>query len=376
MISKRIEQTASPPLVKLGQLAQDTENCISLGQGAPHYAPNIEFIQNNFFNNLNNSYHQYTSDPGIPQLRELISDKLRTDNNFNTDPNDIVITPGANQAFINVLITITDPGDKIILISPYYFNHAMACTMFGVESIEVPLLHDFSIDYHTLEHIIKGIKIKAIVLVNPGNPTGSVHGLHELKKIKDLIQDTDILLIADETYEYFVYDGKHVSAASIIGDKVVTIQSFSKTYGVPGWRLGYYHATPDIIEASIKLQDTTVICAPAPSQFLGIELLKNRDNLIPEFKKYLFDNHQLTRDLIEEIDWMDSGPSKGAYYFFPRQNSNLSSYELSKKLILENKVYLVYGDAFGKAGEKHLRISFANVSEEGLKESFSRLKII
>ena len=160
MISKRIEQTASPPLVKLGQLAQDTENCISLGQGAPHYAPNIEFIQNNFFNNLNNSYHQYTSDPGIPQLRELISDKLSTDNKFNTDPNDIVITPGANQAFINVLITITDPGDKIILISPYYFNHAMACTMFGVESIEVPLLHDFSIDYHTLEHIIKGIRLR------------------------------------------------------------------------------------------------------------------------------------------------------------------------------------------------------------------------
>lgn len=376
MISKRIEQTASPPLVKLGQLAQDTENCISLGQGAPNYAPNIEFIQDKFFQKLTKSYHQYTSDPGLPELRELISDKIRTDNNFSADPTDIVITPGANQAFINVLITITDPGDKIILLSPYYFNHAMACTMFGVEYIELPLLDDFRVDYHALEVIIKNIEIKAIVLVNPGNPTGAVHGLDDLRKIRDLIQDTDTILIADETYEYFVYEGEHVSAASIMGDKVITIQSFSKTYGVPGWRLGYYHATSDIIEASIKLQDTTVICAPAPSQFLGIELLKNRDKMIPKFKEYLFRNHKLARDLIEEIDWMENGPSKGAYYFFPRQNTEFSSYDLSKKLILENKVYLVYGDAFGKAGEKHLRVSFANVTEEGLKESFSRLKII
>jgi aminotransferase len=312
----------------------------------------------------------------MPELRELISDKIQRDNSFNAEPSDIVITPGANQAFINILITITDPGDKIILLSPYYFNHAMACTLFGVDAIEVPLFDDFSIDYHTLENIIKGIKIKAIVLVNPGNPTGAVHGLDELNKIKDLILDTDILLIADETYEYFVYEGKHVSAASVMGDKVITIQSFSKTYGVPGWRLGYYHAKSDIIEASIKLQDTTVICAPAPSQFLGIELLNNRESMIPEFKKYLFNNYKLARDLIEEIDWMENGPSKGAYYFFPRHNTKYSSYDLSKKLILENKVYLVYGDAFGKAGEKHLRVSFANVTEEGLKESFSRLKIV
>jgi aminotransferase len=320
--------------------------------------------------------HRYTPDPGILSLREQIAHKLSHENQIRSRPDQIIVTPGANQAFFNVLLTITDPGDEVILLSPYYFNHLMACQSINLSPVVVPLNADFSIPIERIRNVIS-TKTRAIVLVNPGNPTGMVHLSDDLKALSELVAEHNILLISDETYEYFTYmDRKHISIGKFPESEteVITICSFSKTYGIPGWRLGYYHANDEIIGQSIKIQDTIGICAPAASQYLGLELLRNRKSIITPFVKQMESNYILARDLVDEVPWLNSTPSFGAYYLFPEQVTSLNSHVLSRRLIAENKVYVVPGRGFGPQWSSHMRISFANVQSEDLKEAFVRLR--
>ncbi len=375
MISRRIRGTFPPPLLELGALAANTEGTISLGQGVPYYQPEEKYFTNVFSNFKASEFHRYTQDPGILELRNGISDKIKSDFDVMVDPNHIVVTNGANQAYVNSLITITDPGDKIGLITPYYFNHKMAATFSNVETVEIDLSSDYSLSQENIENAIAE-GIKAIVFVNPGNPTGVVHNDEEQKLLADLVENKDIWIISDETYEYFVYSGKFVSTSSIskIRDQVITISSFSKTFGIPGWRLGYYYGPEDFGNESMKVQDTTTICAPAPTQYLGVDLLKNRNSIIPIHKDLMEKNHKLAKDLLEEVTWLESEAGNGAYYLFPQQTSGRNTIKLAHELIVDHKVALVPGSAFGSSYNDYFRISFANVQEEQLKEAFSRLK--
>lgn len=363
-------------MLELGHLAANTPGCISLGQGTPYYQPDSAIFEK--FQKLlqQNTMNEYAPDPGISQLRSKLVDKLRIDNSIKATPDEITVTNGANQAFVNILLTLADPGDKIGLISPYYFNHYMACQIGNINVEQIPLNDDYRISHERVEAAInKGIK--ALVLINPGNPTGMVHSRDELHLIADLIENTNVTLIADETYEYFTYQGsKHIPAASLsrLKDQTVSIGSFSKTYGIPGWRLGYYHAKLEVVDQAMKIQDTTTICAPSPAQFLGLILLEERERLVPEFTSLMENNHNVAKDLITEIPWLNPEPASGSYYLFPRQITGLNTDQLTKKLISEYGVALVAGLGFGQDFEDHLRISFANVQEEILKEAFSRLK--
>lgn len=364
-----------PPLVELGQLANSTKGTISLGQGVPYYQPEEKYIKPVFSDLSKSELHRYTQDPGILEFREEISRKILSDFNIQVDPQTITVTNGANQAYVNSLLTITDPGDKIGLISPYYFNHKMAATFTNVDVVEIDLNPDYSLSQENIESAIaKGVK--AIVFVNPGNPTGSVHSIDDLKLLADLTENKDIWIISDETYEYFTYSTKHIpmSTLDIVRGRLVTITSFSKTYGIPGWRLGYYYAPTEFVDHSMKVQDTTTICAPAVSQYLGINLLQNRSEIIPEYVQLMKNNHRLAKDLLEEVSWLEAENGEGAYYLFPKQTTGKNTRQLAKDLIINHKVALVPGGNFGSNYENHFRISFANVKEEQLKEAFSRLK--
>ena len=372
MISDRVKSTQIPPLVELGQFANSQQDCISLGQGAPFYKPPPEIFTDLSAALIQHSIHRYTADPGLLELRELLTEKLRYDQHISTNINQIVITPGANQAFYNILVTITDPGDEIILLTPYYFNHYMACSLINVQAVCVPLSNDLSFNIEKIKNSISD-KTKAIVLVNPGNPTGKIHTLQEIKELIDVASTHNLVIIADETYEYFVYEGKHHPVGSLT-DNVISISSFSKTFGIPGWRLGYYVATEEIIQASLKVQDTIGICAPHSSQYLGITLLKQRHQLINEFVNLMKANYNVAKDLLEEISWLQASPSGGAYYLFPKQLTNQITEKLVRELIVHQGVYIVPGAGFGSDWQDYCRLSFANVSEEQLKEAFSRLR--
>jgi len=374
MVSARIYSTQPPPLVELGQLAQQQDDCISLGQGAPYYSP-PRWIMEQLTESLQlANIHRYTSDPGIITLRRDLSNKLVKDQQITASPEDIIITPGANQAFFNILPTIADPADEIILLTPYYFNHQMACNLLNITAVTVPLDPDFSLNIAAIEeHITE--KTRAIVLVNPGNPTGKVHTSEEIRSLLELATNHDLYIIADETYEYFTYQGSsHTAVGSLSSEQVISIGSFSKTYGIPGWRLGYYTGPEDVIQQSIKVQDTIGICAPHSSQILGSILLKHRTELIPEVVGQMENNHRLALDLLDEVDWLERTPSSGAYYLFPRQHTGKSTMYLVRELIQKYGVYIVPGEGFGSQWEDYCRISFANVEEDNLHDAFSRLK--
>ncbi|MDH5403225.1 MAG: pyridoxal phosphate-dependent aminotransferase [Candidatus Heimdallarchaeota archaeon] len=367
--------TQDPPLVKLGNIASKTSNCISLGQGAPYYQPPKQILENIIHNIEDPLYHRYTPDPGLYELRKLVADKYQQEYGVYTDYNQIMITPGANQAFINCLISIVDEGDSIILISPYYFNHEMAANLLNIHTINIPLSKEFMLPLDQIAFHLP--KVKAIVIVNPGNPSGNVISRQELQHLEELLIDTNVWLISDETYEYFTYNNiKHFSASSLqrIKDQVIIISSFSKTFGIPGWRVGYYHAPNDFITISTKVQDTTGICAPAISQILVIELLRSHKYLISDFVNIMKKNHELAVDLLAEIHWLEATPSNAAYYLFPHQLTSMDTEKLAMKLITDYGVYIVPGIGFGRDWSNYLRISFANVDEETIQEAFSRLK--
>lgn len=376
MISSRVKNTNSPPLVKLGELANQTKDCIKLSQGVPYYQPPNDLLQELVSDISNPNIHRYTMIHGIIELKTALAEKLSQENTIKSNKDEITITPGANQAFVNTIFTLTDPGDKVILLSPYYFNHHMACSLANLEIIQVPVDTNYHISHDTISNAIQG-GAKAIVIVNPGNPTGAVFTKSDVNLLIELLAANDIWLISDETYEYFTYQDKsHISIASIpeVADHIITIGSFSKTFGIPGYRLGFYHANKEFTEQAMKVQDTNVICAPAISQYLGLKLLENRDKLIPKFKRLMENNHNIAKDLLEEVKWLEPENGKGAYYLFPKQTTGKSTIKLANKLIIENKVALVPGVSFGKDWDDHLRISFANVSPEMLKEAFSRIK--
>ncbi|MHA2248769.1 MAG: pyridoxal phosphate-dependent aminotransferase [Candidatus Kariarchaeaceae archaeon] len=376
MLSSRIRETNAPPLVKLGEFASQTEGCISLGQGVPYYQPPGELLEEYVKNITKSALHCYTPDPGIIELREALAKKLTSENNITAKADEITVTPGANQAFLNTVLSITDPGDEVILLSPHYFNHKMACQFLNLKPVEIPLNEDFTIPQEQLLDKINE-RTKAIVFVNPGNPTGAVHTKEDIDVLADILENTNIWLISDETYEYFTYNNtSHISPASNpeIANQCITIGSFSKTYGMPGWRCGYYHGNEELNREAMKVQDTTGICAPAISQYLALELLAKREAIIPKFKGLMETNHKLAKDLLEEVKWLDKENSSGAYYLFPKQTTGKSSMNLAFKIIEKYKVALVPGDAFGSDYSDYFRISFANVSPEILEEAFNRLK--
>ncbi|MHA2033384.1 MAG: pyridoxal phosphate-dependent aminotransferase [Candidatus Kariarchaeaceae archaeon] len=375
MISERIKNTIAPPLVELGLLANSTAGTISLGQGVPYYQPDEKYLTEVFSNVNRSEFHRYTQDPGIIELREEICKKIHLDFGVNTGSDTITVTNGANQAYVNSILTITDPGDKIGLITPYYFNHQMAATFANVDCVEINLNIDYTLSQENIETAISQ-GVKAIVLVNPGNPTGSVHSESDLRLLADLTEDKEIWIISDETYEYFTYDRKFIPMSSInkIRDRLVSITSFSKTYGIPGWRIGYYYASKEFTEEAMKVQDTTTICAPAVAQYLGLHLLQKRHEIIPEYVGLMKKNHSVAKDLLEEVSWLEAENGQGAYYLFPKQTTGRLTSELAKELITDHKIALVPGGVFGSSYEDHFRISFANVKEEQLKEAFSRLK--
>ncbi len=379
MFSNRVSKTSLPPLVDLGRLAAENPDTISLGQGIPFYRP-PRYVLEEFIGVIPHpAIHRYAPDPGLPSFRKDLSMKLKRDNRIIAEPDEIIITPGANLAYFIAASTIADPGDRIGLISPYYFNHEMACTLLNIKPIEIPLTEDFELRSEFVEEVLADPRTKAITLVNPSNPTGKVLGIKELKMLRNLLEDYEKWLISDETYEYFVYEGEnHISSASISGlsERTVTIGSLSKTFGVPGWRIGYLHAPIEFIKEAIKVQDTTAITAPTPSQVLGELLLQERKELIPEFFEYMKQNYEIAKKRLEEVSWLKPTPSRGAFYLFPRIIDDVSysnGFDFAKQLILEAGVYAVPGEAFGKTGERHLRISFGNTTPNKLNEAFDRL---
>ncbi|MHA1450499.1 MAG: pyridoxal phosphate-dependent aminotransferase [Candidatus Hodarchaeales archaeon] len=366
-----------PPIVeyldKCQGLINDKSKVINLCQGTAYFKPPQEALVRIKWSDV----HGYSSDQGLLELREKITSKLFPD----LPASNVLVTPGANNAFFNLMVTILTPGlmDEVLLPSPVYFNHAMAIDMLGGKTIEVSCNQDFSLDLEAFECSITD-KTRAIVITTPNNPTGQVYTREQLEKVAELCLDNNILLVADETYANFVEfiysNKKHHSPFSIatdMGVNAVSISSFSKTFGIPGWRLGYLVTSgnfTDLIPEIMKVQDTSPICAPVPAQHLACELI---DNWLDYFQEKISRIEERKKTIEHYLkDHLDYTP-KGAFYCFPRFNGD--SYQQALELTAKTGVMVLPGSIFGDTGENHFRVAYGHVSLEQLETAGKYIKI-
>ena len=374
--NQRMKNVCEPIIPIISELSKKNKDVISLAQGVVGYPPpkSLEKDINNFFQDANN--HKYSLVQGNNHLLDAISNKLSRKNNIQAENYSVFVTAGSNMAFHSVILSICDPGDEIILLAPYYFNHEMAIRMANCKPVSVPTNEIFHIDIDAIEKAISK-KTRAIVTISPNNPTGGVYCDVSLTKVNQICKENGIFHISDEAYEDFVYeDKKCFSPGSIENANTHTISLFSlsKSYGFAGWRIGYA-VIPKILEKDMKkIQDTILICPPTISQYAAAYILNNGQSYVEEKKQALLDNRKIFMEKIADVKALKKTPiAEGAFYIFIELDSNLNDDNLAISLIEEHKVATIPGSAFGTSGSCYLRLSYGALSKDQAFNGMERL---
>jgi aspartate aminotransferase len=330
------------------------------------------------------STHRYTVDPGIRELRRAIASVLGRSRGADWDPEaQILVTAGANLAFGEVLPALADPGDDVLLLSPYYLNHGMAVELLGARPVEVPLdpARAFAVDFEALERAATS-RARVLVIVNPSNPIGSVLGPDEVSRLLAFAADRGLWVVSDETYEDFVLDpppGGWASAAAFPAhaDRVVVLGSFSKSAGLSGWRVGWIAGPPALVHEVLKCQDTFIICAPVAGQRGALASLEGDRAWLLPLRAELARRRLAVLDALAASARLETvaGASRGAMFVLvrPRGKAGGDSTAMALRAIAEAGVALVPGAAFGRSAEGWLRLSWAAASPEELREAMGAL---
>ncbi|MEM4164817.1 MAG: pyridoxal phosphate-dependent aminotransferase [Nitrososphaerales archaeon] len=322
---------------------------------------------------------RYTTSRGIPELRAAIASKAKKENNIDADPDEeIVVTAGGSCAVYLAINTVVEEGDEVLIPDPTWPHYEACVKLAGGRPLTYPLKEElgFSFDIDEIKKMITD-RTKMIVVATPSNPTGGVIPLKDLKALADVAINHNILILSDEVYEKIVYDGeKHYSIASLSGmkDRCITVNSFSKTYAMTGWRLGYAIAPKDIATNMAKLNLFVNSCPSSVSQEAGLAALTGpQDDVVMMLNEYS-KRRRVIVDGLSRIEGFTINPPKGAFYAFPKISKlNYSSWDLCMLLLKEGRVATVPGSAFGACGEGYIRISYAN-SVEKIKEAISRIE--
>ena len=372
-----MQDVQSPIIPIVADLIYKNPGTISLGQGVVYYGPPKSALER--AKQINNSldYHLYSAVEGIPELRNAIKEKLRQDNNIGVNEQQgIVVTAGANMAFVNAIMAIADPGDEIILLSPYYFNHEMAITMLNCKPIVVSCDENFQPRLSALASAITN-KTRAIVTVSPNNPSGAVYPEETLRKINALCKNQQIYHISDEAYEYFTFDkAKHFSPASISdsSDYTISLFSLSKAYGFASWRIGYM-VIPEQLHLPIKkVQDTNLICPARITQEAAIAALNEGPGYcLSQLEKINVIRNVLYTALQNINDICMVPKTSGAFYFLIKLNTGLTGMQLVELLINNYKVAVIPGETFGLNEACYLRVAYGALDTETSSTGIQRL---
>lgn len=328
---------------------------------------------------LDEGYTHYTPFNGFSDLRQEISRKVKSDNGLQADPEkEIIVTPGACSAVYCSLLSIINPEEEVLVPDPGWPHYEVCVKMAGGVPIHYPQLekNDFSADPNDIGARITP-KTKAIVINSPNNPTGSVLSRKILDDISDIAMKNDLIVVSDEVYEKIIYDGhKNVSIGSLPGmkDRTITINGFSKTYAMTGWRLGYAVAPAEIVDQMSKLVLYTATCANSMGQKAAIQALKGKQNFVSEMAEEYKRKRDFVVKRLNEMKGISCKLPKGAFYVFPNiKGLKMSSFECASYFLEESRVSTVPGAGFGEYGEGYLRLSYAN-SIENLEKGMSRME--
>lgn len=328
---------------------------------------------------------KYVASGGLPQLKDAIVEKLKADNNVDYKPSQIIVSTGAKHSLFNIIMTIVDRGDQVIIPGPYWVSYYdMVRAAEGVPVvIPTGAESNFKITPQQLEESITPRTV-AVFINSPSNPTGSVYTEEELKALGEVIVKHNIWCISDEIYEKLVYgDTKHVSIASLsdeLKQRTIIVNGFSKAFSMTGWRLGYTAGPQDIITAMNKLQSHSTSNATTFSQWGAVEALKNTASDVESMRKAFEERRDFLVSELNKIPGVKCNVPDGAFYAFPDFSAYHGksfngkvlegSFDLAEYLLVEGKVSIVPGIAFG--ADKHQRFSYAN-SIENLKNGVERI---
>jgi aspartate/methionine/tyrosine aminotransferase len=373
--SDRAARVQLPIIPIVAGWISETPGTISLGQGVVHYGPPPEALAAipEFLRTV--PHHRYIPDAGLPELRKAFEGKLRAENGIDAPfERRILVTAGANQAFLNAVLAICDPGDEVILLSPYYFNHEMAVALASAVPVPVPVDGRLQPDLAAIASAVTE-RTRAIVTVSPNNPTGAVYPRETLAAIHRLCAERGIYHVSDEAYEYFTYDGaRHFSPGSLGGEHVISLYSLSKAYGMASWRVGFLVAPEHLSRDLMKIQDTVVVSGPAISQFVGLRAMREgRGYCAAHLPSLARMREEVLSRLAALSDFVEIPAATGAFYLFVKVDSEMSALSLSERLVREHKVAVIPGETFGVTRGCWLRIAYGSLREETVVLGIDRL---
>ncbi len=375
-LAKTVVNLPSSGIRKFFDIVSEMKDAISLGVGEPDFDTPWHIREEGIYS-LEKGKTFYTSNAGLKELKQEICNYLDRRFQLKYDyNNETIITVGGSEAIDIALRAMVEPGDEVLIPQPCYVSYLPCTVLAGGKPVIIELKgeNEFKLKREQLLEAITD-KTKVLILAYPNNPTGATMDYEDLKDIVDIIIEKDIIVISDEIYSELTYEGQHISIASFPGmkERTIVINGFSKSYAMTGWRLGYAVGPSIIIEQMIKIHQFAIMCAPTTSQYAGIEAVKNGDSDV-EMMRDAYDKRR--RYLVHALNNMglECFEPFGAFYVFPCIKSlGMTSEEFSTKLLMEEKVAIVPGTAFGECGEGYLRISYA-YSIENLKIALERIE--
>lgn len=379
-IPERVRRIELPQFDLLNDIAASWRNkgadVITLGQGLPGFAPPQLAVQALAAALHEPSSHIYSADAGIKPLRDALARSLASLGGHIDPDEELIITAGGNQAMQLALTTIIDPGDEVVLLSPFFLNHQMAVQSVGAVPVEAPVsaAAAFVPSWAALQpHLTP--RTRAVVLVTPSNPTGAVTPAAEVARIVTECAARAITVLVDETYLRFVYDGSPSTALALDAwrSNVVVIGSFSKQFAITGWRCGYLVANAEVIREATKIQDVMVICAPVPVQRAVAAVLDAEPEYAQRWLPELRQRRDLLVSRLSEISGVTPIPPAGAFFVMARVDGLDDSRAGALELIERQQVVTIPGRFFGRAGEGYLRLSFGAASLERLEAACRRM---
>ncbi|MCF7792047.1 MAG: pyridoxal phosphate-dependent aminotransferase [Victivallales bacterium] len=379
-MSKRVSKLKKSAIHEMTRLSKQYDDVAFLSWAKPTTGT-PEYINRGAVNAIKEGLAGgYSQNEGLSELTEEIANKLRRDNKINASPDQIIVTVGAIEGLASAVMSVLDPGDEVIMPTPTYSTHIAQVKLASGKPVLVPLIEEdgFALDIKGIENAITP-ETRAILYCSPNNPTGTVFAKEQLRQLAEIAWTYNLMIITDEAYEYFTYDGaKHFSIAAIpeMRKHIISCFTFTKTYAMTGWRIGYLHTSEELIPQIKKAHIPFTICAPVVSQYAAITALQGDQSCISEFRKHYLRARNL---MCERLDRLNSVfeyvKPEGSYLMFPKilDEKGKDSLVFCKELLKKAKVSTTPGIAFGPTGESHIRLSFC-VSEDMINKAFDRME--
>jgi aspartate/methionine/tyrosine aminotransferase len=375
--SRRAAAIQSPVIPDVAALIRAHPGTISLGQGVVHYGPPPQsFAAIAGFGGQPPDHH-YRAAAGLPELQERLRQKLERENGIRLGEDQaLMVTAGSNMGFCHALMAIADPGDEVVMMSPFYFNHEMAVVMANCRPVLVPTDERYQLRLGAIEAALTP-RTRAVVTISPNNPSGAVYAPEDLRAVNELCRQRGIYHLADEAYEYFTYGGaRHFSPGSLphSAGHTISLFSFSKAYGMANWRVGYLVAPRHLLRALEKIQDTVLICPPVISQLAAVGALEAGPRYCRAFTATLGQVRRACLERLAELgERCQVPPAEGAFYLLARLRTRMPAMEVVERLVREHRVAVIPGTAFGLEDPCHLRIAYGALEPDTVAQGMDRL---